>query len=352
MTRDAKFEEAIVSLYSELIVFYAKSSCYFARSTGGRLLRNTMALDDWSGSLDKIGAIDIVCRYFADQLALSKAVGEIGRVSAMIRADHTEAHLKKVLAWTSAIDVGDQHSQVKRKLGERYLASGQWLIQHPEFQEWNASHSAHFWLRGAVGIGKSSLVAIVIEHLLKNTTNMAFFYCTRGMSMADASTESHNAIYRALVAQLARSPDGKSIATELEIQYERLATKGRTGSSLSTAEAQDLLLSLIESRDEATIVVDALDECPRALEFLASLQAIGNKTTKLKLFVSSQFVVPVDEYFSTIATVTIRAAENTADIAALVEGEVNRYMSIRPGLLDEALSREIVRTLIAKADGM
>ena len=234
--RDAKFEDAVTALCSRILLFYAKAACYFAHHTFTMALRNVVKLDDWTSSLEKAFKADQTCMDFTSilsQSALLKGQEEIERILRALESWEAQSRIHDILAWLSPIDVGKQHDQVKAKLGARYSASGQWLLQLPNFVSWQASSKGHFWLRGAVGTGKSSLVSIIIDRLRQNSENVAFFYCTGALGNPNVNMDSNTAILRTVVAQVALSPDGKRIAEEVELHYNRAMTLGLAGSQLN-----------------------------------------------------------------------------------------------------------------------
>ncbi|KAG4431405.1 hypothetical protein IFR05_013116 [Cadophora sp. M221] len=126
-----------------------------------------------------------------------------------------------MVAWVSDTKVGRQHQQVKEKLGGKYADSGQWLLESSEFFSWRDSSRGHFWLRGSVGTGKSSLVSIVIEHFKDKTETLAYFYCTNDLSAPETKEAPKTTILRALAAHLVLSPDKTAIAEEVKIEYEK-----------------------------------------------------------------------------------------------------------------------------------
>lgn len=348
-----KFEEILVNLYASLLIFYAKAACYFARHTYTILLRNIVKRDEWTSALADIHTADEECKDFIAKLTGSSLLASQIKIEEKLRslvASTEDMRVNKILQWTSQVDVGEQHLTIKEKLGEKYSKSGQWLLQSDEFKRWCGGSSHNFWLKGAVGTGKSSLVSITIDHIKPQFTNLAWFYCNA--SIIDWIENPLLVIARALVSQLALSPDGKSIAEELEIFYANAVDNGRAGSKLGSEQCWRLVLALIESRDGTTIVIDALDECPKSAELLSRLRDLSNASSKVKFFFSSQLVVSVNDYFPAIETAMITSIRNSDDVAAFVKGEVERFEEVRPGLLRADLKLDVVETLSRYAEGM
>ncbi|EPE26584.1 Ankyrin repeat-containing protein [Glarea lozoyensis ATCC 20868] len=344
------FERSAIKICTEILIFYAQAAVFFARNEWKRWLVNTFKIDDWTGALEAISEAETACERFSAILtssALLKGRQEIAK----LLAAHEEETIHKMEAWVSNTQVGEQHHQVREKLGRRYAGSGKWLLDLPAFVEWKNSSHGNFWLRGAVGMGKSSLVSIVVEKMKNEEDNFAYFYCTNALSIPEATESPKCTIIRALAAQLALSPDKKSIAEEVKLKYEKYVSEGLTGVKPGYEDFLELFSRLIASRNSITLVIDALDECPDYVELLAGLKILSERNNNLRLLVSSQRVVPVNAYL-TLSINTISSAQNLEDITSFIRGEIEVYKSYHPGVLTDELSRDIVDTLSDKAEGM
>ena len=348
--KDDKFEGLAITLCSEILKFYAKAAVFFARTSWKKWLGNTFKIDDWTGALDVISEAEKSCQAFSAVLTSSALLQGRREISKLLAA-HEKNQIHKMVAWVSATNVGQQHDQVREKLGGKYGGSGQWLLDLPTFVAWKASPHGHFWLRGAVGTGKSSLVSVVVEQFKGKTDNFAYFYCTNILSAPEAKESPKCTVVRALAAQLVLSPDKESIAEEVKLEYEKSISLELAGSEPGYEQSLDILSKLIASRDSTTIVIDALDECPDYLELLGGLKTLAEQNSNLKLFVSSQFVVRVSTYLE-LNSNTIRSDQNMEDIKSFIRGEMEKYESLRSGVLTDKLSREILNTLSEKAGGM
>jgi hypothetical protein len=354
--RDQMFEKVMVELYCGLVTFCAKAACYFSRYTITRFARNIIQYDDWSGVLDDIDQKDREAFRYATTLSLSVLTEDMRDLKISVNDDQKKTHLEKLLHWTCPISVGDQHRDAKQKLGDQYLSSGKWLLDHYAYVSWKQDKARHFWLQGSVGTGKTSLVAILIERLRPKLPNFAYFYCSSNMGITDPTVDvaerAPEFILRSLVAQLALSPDGKDVAAELELAFEASRRKGCQGTTLSQAQSLELLVQIIESRDNATIIIDALDECPKYSAFLTVLKQLAARTERLKLFVSSQPQVPVTNYLEPIAAITITFELNAKDMATFIKKYLDSFMKIRAMVLEKSLQDDLETTLAQNSDGM
>lgn len=84
---------------------------------------------------------------------------------------------QKLLGSFVPIDPRISH-HMSRKL--RHPATGVWLTESQEMNQWLATENAGLWIYGIPGAGKTVLASIVIEEALnagETTTAVAFFYC-------------------------------------------------------------------------------------------------------------------------------------------------------------------------------
>ena len=82
-----------------------------------------------------------------------------------MKPDDTDAN-EAILAWLSSL----QHNEVRDDLlRKRIPDTGNWILDSPKLKEWTAglSESPTLWCYGLSGLGKSTLSAIITEHLEK-----------------------------------------------------------------------------------------------------------------------------------------------------------------------------------------
>jgi len=191
----------------------------------------------------------------------------------------------------------------------------------------------------------------VIEHFKDKTENFAYFYCTNTLGTPEAKEAPKTTILRALAAQLVLSPDKTTIAEEVKIEYEKSVNLGLAGSEPGYEQSLNTLNALIASRDSTTIIIDALDECPDYLELLSALKTLDQQNSNLKLFLSSQLVVPVSTYLQ-LHSRTIGLNDNIEDIKNFIKGEIEKFDVLRPSILTDQLRGDILDVLLEKAKCM
>lgn len=67
----------------------------------------------------------------------AKKLKEISRMISQQRDE--EGKVDKMLAWVSDLDAFDDHLEVRERLGDGYLTSGQWLFHIPAYKDWETS---------------------------------------------------------------------------------------------------------------------------------------------------------------------------------------------------------------------
>jgi hypothetical protein len=97
-------------------------------------------------------------------LGLSKSLERIDKVLEDLSRIELKDLIKDVEKWLIPdVDVGQQHQAKRPKLASGYDKARSWLLDSPEFKSWEEGDEGaeQFWINGAVGTGKSSLVAIL-----------------------------------------------------------------------------------------------------------------------------------------------------------------------------------------------
>ncbi|OPB42501.1 hypothetical protein A0O28_0036180 [Trichoderma guizhouense] len=262
-----------------------------------------------------------VCRYYCDDRNFTQ-LGQttqdtLKKVNEMARhverfEEKGQDKLEKIMDFISPPRYGKGHSDFSES---RIKGTGDWLIKHKSFWNWQISSSAVFCLEGNSGTGKTYLTSRVIDHLKEvwetssNNDGFAFFYCNRsGTSMQDPVV-----VLRSFVRQLAYRKNYGDVPKSIIQTYKKAKNEGR---NLSYKECRELISELLSLYLFSTIVLDALDECDTEkhslVETLLDLKA--NSTRPLRIFISSR---PDREYLGELerkSTFKINSDDQLADI--------------------------------------
>ncbi|KAL1969905.1 hypothetical protein VTN77DRAFT_7414 [Rasamsonia byssochlamydoides] len=181
------------------------------------------------------------------------------------------------------------------------------------------------------GCGKTKLTSTIIQkHLGASRTNdksapIAYVYCsnTRGKPLMLSSV----IILRTILKQLSVSKSEQKVRQPLWEEYNRRqeAAKldGLDPTPLTIEECTQLLLTLTLDCP-ATIIIDGLDEVDgNRLDLLAALHTVVEESSSIvKVLISSRDDADIAETLQDAMSISISAAENSADIEKFVRHKV------------------------------
>jgi ankyrin repeat domain-containing protein 50 len=188
---------------------------------------------------------------------------------------------------------------------------------------------------------------ISAEHALSKEVGICFaYYNYKSPEMQDLSL-----IISAIIKQLCRNKDTVPSAF-LRNKQESL--------SPSTIGNQESFALIAQQFHELFLVVDGLDECPRAQRppVLGFLSAVVEGSPRVKIFVTSRRETDLVQGFGklTAPTIELEAESVAADISKYVTDEIKVLREGHNGkrlyLKSSALELEIINTLTTKAEGM
>jgi serine/threonine protein kinase len=169
----------------------------------------------------------------------------------------------------------------------RKLTSGtcQWVIEHPEFQDWFASGNGKvLWINGGSGCGKTMAMAFLAKHL-RNSENVRVIhqFCRRSLKAVE--------IIRSLILQLwsqsKREPESNIFWRKVDQTLDGITPDERFWKELFVNTITHL--SALYSKITNTLVLDAVDECQDGDRLLNWLLDISRGTKiHLMLVVSSR----------------------------------------------------------------
>ncbi|CZR51288.1 uncharacterized protein PAC_01163 [Phialocephala subalpina] len=274
----------------------------------------------------------------------------LARMSSWIQNIHDNLEKEKrrnILDWISdkkCLDYIKQHKESKREI----------------LQGTDDSASSLIWLHGIPGSGKTKLVSIVIEEVIKISTNElgprpAFVFCSR--NPAEHSRSDSGSIISSIARQISNlNPSADLLPPVVQRYEEEEEEQGGSPSRLDVDEMQKLVLELVNLRPMTVIIIDALDECSHevrriVLDFI--LCTIENASSLIKFFVSSRYQADIFFRLQNSQAIEISSTGNSADIKAFVEWKI--YGLIASGLLlresqeRPELHKQIVKTVTSDA---
>ena len=386
-----ELENALVQLYSTILMYQSKAKYFFDQSSVKRIIRSAFVTEDEIGRLAKkmdveqssvdccaatlntenqasikesLGALSISQyeNYARLKDLLQSIDGPVLRMSSQLNQiednmDKSKRH--EILRWLSAQPHHEHHEQIRKKA---LAGTGRWLVEDSTYAEWHkGSTSSLLWLHGKVGAGKSTLVSIVVEDAIRRSEagrgpSPVYFYCSR--DAAEPQQSDAAAIFSSIVRQLScAEPELPLLPPVVEI-YEK--GQGFNSRGLQIDDSCDVIKKLIECYPMTTIIIDALDECNAeereklldAFEDLLKDSSFG----LLKIFLSSRDDQGIACTLRDYPNVNLVASRNSADIEAFVREETNRLVEkqrlLRNSNAKEALVALIIDEVSSGADGM
>lgn len=191
--------------------------------------------------------------------------------------------VQKVVDWLSPLSFGDRHNDV---LSRRCEGTGKWLFETTEASRWlSSSDKASLWCSGIPGAGKTTIAAIMAEHVEQTLVHdqsvaVACVYCNYKDKMAQTPANLLANIWMQI-----RQKGG--LSSEVEELYASSVTKG----SSTRPRLDDIINVLKPEVDRHTnvyVIIDALDECEPAYR-LRLLTELKSLQPKLKLMVTSRY---------------------------------------------------------------
>ncbi len=387
-----ELENALVRLYSTVLVYLSKAKTFFDQSSPKRLLKSVLVTEDEFESLAKKmdlqqSNVDRCASIFdaENQKGISDSLnalsigqyekharlmdllhsidGPILRMSSQLNKiedylDKSKRH--EILRWVSTQPYLEHHEQISKKA---LSGTGRWLLKDPTYAKWHKeSSSSLLWLHGKVGAGKSTLVSIVIEDVMRRfeagqNPPPVYFYCSR--TAAEPQRSDPAAILSSIVRQLSCAEPGLPLLPPVVEMYEKKG-QGFDSRGLHIEESCELITRLIEHYPMTTIVIDALDECnPETREkLLDAIETLLQDSSLglLKVFLSSRDDQDIACTLREYPNLDVLSSRNSADIEAFVKDETDRLVKKRR-LLRNSHAKEELKVLIVdevskSADGM
>lgn len=367
---EEEYRKILIKLYTKVLEFQAKAACYLNHGTLTRFARNIPKIDDWRTLQSSIVQIEAEC---GEYISLTFALKEQSSLRVLIESlDKQEERLTTLIEdqnlqqesalmvtrLISDISVGQDHEDVRTRLGPQYWDSGQWLFKYSQYLDWTKfGISSMLWLQGPVGVGKSCITSIVIQHLLANAIDnkVAFFYCSQQhRSSAD--------VLRSLLAQMSYGTDGdlvQPVRKWFELQTgapfgtnKKLHTSvlPHLARKISSKECVELLGEIIGYTTQTTFIIDAIDECHDHYELLDHMKEMQEQASNLKIFVSSRMGIYPKYKF--IFCNVIEHFDSSSDMIHFIDYEISSPARRDQSGMTPAQAKLLRQLLIRKAHGM
>ena len=237
----------------------------------------------------------------------------------------------------------DYDPEQRVHLKARPQGTGEWFLHCAGFQTW-LSGEGTVLLHGIPGAGKTTLAAVVIDHLCQRYENetsvgIAYIYCDFKRSHEQTHPDLIASILKQLTQQRASIPENVRRFYDRHEKFQRLP---------SIKELSEELETVIGLFAKVFIVIDALDEC-QEIELVPLLTELSilQERQSIKLLVTSRYPQILTR-FSQYQTLEIRAQYE--DIFEYVQVRVEQFQKFVSQ--DRNLQEKIAAEIATAIDGM
>ncbi|KAJ7499632.1 ankyrin repeat-containing domain protein [Mycena latifolia] len=223
--------------------------------------------------------------------------------------------------------------------------TGEWLLEHPRFKNWESSSGTILWCNGMPGAGKTVLASMVVNHLGARFWDDNIGVACMYLNHKETETQTPANLLAAIWTQLVI---GKPIPAAVHELYQHHRER-RTRPSADEVHA--VLRNFAATQySRVYVIVDALDEYPddHRDSLFEKLSAMGHT---VNLMITSRPHITLLGFFPNVKPLEIRATED--DIRRYVDMQIQKshrlakHVNVRPELGDEIRSR-----VIGSVDGM
>jgi hypothetical protein len=263
-----------------------------------------------------------------------------------IEANFSPEELANVQSWLKPTDYNSQSSEFRRHLSSQSPATGLWICNTSQYQQWQTSQvHGSLWIKGVPGAGKSVIAASMIQHLRttngSNTPVLYFFF----RQIISANRRPRSPI-RDFLAQLL------PYSTRLQGVLQPLKSTDIDDSSDETLWGY--LLTGLSSVEKAYCVVDAMDEMELLPDnvFLGRLNKLATfQPNTVKLLMTSRPKQYLQSSLRDVSIVHISLEEDLVgkDIGLYLTHRLNQWT----GLRDQKILREtLISTISERSRGL
>ncbi|KAJ6491214.1 hypothetical protein DFH09DRAFT_1003435, partial [Mycena vulgaris] len=223
-----------------------------------------------------------------------------------------------IINWLSPINFFLRQADISRV---RAKGTGEWLLKHPLFMQWESGSESTLWCRGIPGAGKTVLASMVVDHLSAAFRNnkdigVACIY----LNHQEANQQPPPKLLAGLWRQLVLDRDIGSIAESLYRQHRE------KGTVPALEEVVNVLSSSLNEFSQVFIIVDAMDEYPEFQREIL-LQQLAVMGSNVNLMITSRpNISPEPSSFPNLETLDIQAAPED------IRGYINAQIKLSPRL--------------------
>ncbi|KAJ6485270.1 ankyrin repeat-containing domain protein [Mycena vulgaris] len=248
-----------------------------------------------------------------------------------------------IINWLSPINFFLRQADISQV---RAKGTGEWLLNHPLFMQWESGSERTLWCHGIPGAGKTVLASMVVDHLSAAFRNnkdigVACIY----LNHKEADQQPPPKLLAGVWRQLVLNRDIGFIAESLYKQHRE------KGTVPSLEEVANVLSSSLKEFSQVFIIVDAMDEYPEFQREIL-LQQLAVMGSNVNLMITSRpNISPEPSSFPNLETLDIQAAPE--DIQAYINAQIKLSPRLSKHIRKKPVLREeILKKTMDTVDGM
>ncbi|KAH7417391.1 hypothetical protein BKA64DRAFT_299615 [Cadophora sp. MPI-SDFR-AT-0126] len=269
-----------------------------------------------------------------------------------IRAAHDKEDRMQIVAWLSR-GVSDPSKEHNIARENHEPTTNSWLIDEPKVDDWVREKNSMIWLNGGAGAGKSILCSTIIDYMQKVCrgdpgTVVTYWYFT----FSDAEKQSVPNLLCSLIKDILSNR--RTTPNEVQVAFD---ASNRGQQRPTTAQLVELLKIVLDGFESVYMIVDAIDECPKANgerdRFLKRLEDITSwNLEQLHIFVTSRREVDIADALGHIQQVKVIEAEGPQCHRDIQKYLDRRLQQTRFSKWTSDLKLDVTRELASRANGM
>ena len=268
---------------------------------------------------------------------------------------------QRIFLWLGALDSEASHKSM-RNIHEP--GTSHWLIETREFRRWVKGDSKVLWLHGIPGAGKTLLTFHAIEELKSlcrrysqkrpnsKGIGLAFHY----FDFRRAESQDPSTMLSAIVRQLWEQCLTPETFQVMERAFGQFTDRSGTIKPPTVEALTDLLFQLGKHYDKCFLVIDGLDECPRAMReetyfpIFLSLAFSQMSEGVFPLLISSRRESDIQRALNGSTQIAVEGDSLFADLALHVQRSIVKHRNLNR--LSAEFQIHLQRVLVEKACGM
>ncbi|KAJ7301960.1 ankyrin repeat domain-containing protein [Mycena albidolilacea] len=255
--------------------------------------------------------------------------------------DSNDEIKQKILNWITPLNFFQRQADIFSTWEE---GTGEWLLSHPDFKEWESGSGTVLWCRGIPGAGKTVLSSVVVNHLGSNSWNCNTGVACMYLNHKETDVQTPANLLASLWKQLAVD---KPLSPAVQALYDHHRPRN-TRPTLN--EVLGILKAAFADFAKTYLVVDALDEFPEKEHFILLKHLSLLHGVAPSIFITSRPHVSLDPFFPDAQCLEILATDD--DIHRYVDTQIDRTRLYKHLMRQPELRDEITSTITENAKGM